>query len=250
MTLKALSDFKYDLEYYTKVQGFIYELIRNSGYEYLHDKKGFKFFNFSNVFPLSPDLKISEGDVKKLIISSPDYLFIEVVFRRLKSIKKEGGLVKFGEMEFTIKDIRKFNVKLDRTPLELYTATPAVIRIHRKYFSLYGINLDKDYIYWRSMYGIRSFMDMARLNLIKKFKEFYGRPPKTTNVFQHIRMRKSDIVTYVKFDNGRYPVIGSLWTFIYNELSSDLLEILRFMVDVGIGERNSLGYGFINPKTY
>ncbi len=249
MSLEAASDFDYDLEYYTKIQAFIYELIRDSGYEYLHDKKGFKFFNFSNIFPINPDLKIYEGDVKKFIISSPDHLFIEVVFRKIRSIERKKEYIRFGRMEFKIKGVRKFNVKLDRTPLELYTATPTVIRIPKKYYSLYGIELDKDYVYWRRMYGIKSFIDMARLNLIKKFKEFYGRPPKTTNLFQHIRMRKSDIVTYVKFGDDRYPVIGSLWTFTYYELSPELIESLKFLVDVGIGERNSLGYGFINPKT-
>ncbi|MGQ9719544.1 MAG: hypothetical protein ACUVWK_06900 [Nitrososphaerales archaeon] len=72
--LEALEDCAYDYEYHHYLQGLIYNLIKGSEYSYLHDKKGYKFFCFSNIFPVM-DLK--KGDNRTLIISSPDDLFIE-----------------------------------------------------------------------------------------------------------------------------------------------------------------------------
>ena len=41
-------------------------------------------------------------------------------------------------------------------------------------------------------------------------------------------------------------VIGSLWEFLFdNELNT---EILQFGLDCGLGERDSMGFGFMNMK--
>jgi len=52
LRLRSLKDCAYDLKYFHKLQGFVYSLIRDSPYSLLHDKKGNKFFCFSNLFPV------------------------------------------------------------------------------------------------------------------------------------------------------------------------------------------------------
>lgn len=47
--LKAEKSFSYDANYFNKVQGFLYKILRSSPYAELHDKKGSKFFCFSSV---------------------------------------------------------------------------------------------------------------------------------------------------------------------------------------------------------
>lgn len=67
--LEGLTDYAYDINYHHKLQGFIYNLLRDTQYCSLHDKKRYKFFSFSNIFPPNDS---KTGDVKQLLISSPD----------------------------------------------------------------------------------------------------------------------------------------------------------------------------------
>ncbi|MEM4324025.1 MAG: CRISPR-associated endoribonuclease Cas6, partial [Candidatus Nitrosocaldaceae archaeon] len=49
---------------------------------------------------------------------------------------------------------------------------------------------------------------------------------------------------------NKHIVIGTLWRFWFNleqyERCSAILKLLQFALDVGFGERNSLGFGFMN----
>jgi CRISPR-associated endoribonuclease Cas6 len=64
--LKSLIDSKYEMQYHYYLQSFIYDLLKGSKFHYLHDKQGYKFFCFSNIFPVC-DFKIDDRRV--LIIS-------------------------------------------------------------------------------------------------------------------------------------------------------------------------------------
>lgn len=59
--LRALCDCVYDLRYHHKLQGFLYGLLKDSAYCDLHNKRSYKFFSFSNIFP-STDMQ--KGDVR------------------------------------------------------------------------------------------------------------------------------------------------------------------------------------------
>ncbi|MGC8812420.1 MAG: CRISPR-associated endoribonuclease Cas6, partial [Candidatus Aenigmatarchaeota archaeon] len=69
--LEASKSFEYDLKYFHKLQGFVYKLLRETPYKSLHDKGGYKFFCFSNIFPIPIDYKIKKGEEKRVLISSP-----------------------------------------------------------------------------------------------------------------------------------------------------------------------------------
>jgi CRISPR/Cas system endoribonuclease Cas6 (RAMP superfamily) len=62
------------VNYLYNIQGLIYNLIKETQYAYVHDKKGFKFFCFSNIIPISSP--IVKDDVRTLIISSPDNILV------------------------------------------------------------------------------------------------------------------------------------------------------------------------------
>ena len=51
LKLRALKNQAYDLKYHHKLQGFIYSLLDGTPYVKLHDRRGYKFFCFSNIFP-------------------------------------------------------------------------------------------------------------------------------------------------------------------------------------------------------
>ena len=67
--VEALKDCKYDLKYHHKMQGFLYSLIQGTEFAALHDKRGSKFFCFSNLFPVK-DFK--KKDIVRFLVSSPD----------------------------------------------------------------------------------------------------------------------------------------------------------------------------------
>jgi len=109
---------KYDLIHRYLIQGFVYSLLKDTEFAWLHSYKGFKFFNFSNIFPVE-DLK--EGKEYNLIFSSPNKKLINVLYKKLKEIK----VFKLGVYSFELKKVKKFDLKLK---FPWITATPIVLR--------------------------------------------------------------------------------------------------------------------------
>ena len=77
VALRSVKKSIYEMNYHYHLQGLIYSLINGTRYEYIHDKNEFKFFCYSNIFPISN--QIMKNDIRKIIISSPDADFISVL---------------------------------------------------------------------------------------------------------------------------------------------------------------------------
>jgi len=245
LELTSAKDCEYDLRYYHKLQGFIYSLFKDTPYSVLHDKKGYKFFCFSNIFPVPKDGKIKKGDKKNLLISSPDKLFINFLEEKVKERKE----INIGEMQFEFNNVKRLNVKLKKN-FEIITATPIIIRIPEKNYEKYKIPMEfrkKRYVYWRSMYSFEAFVKQLEENLIKKYNEFYKTSFSIDRIFEIFKFRKEVAIPLII--NGKEQiVIGSTWSFHFTYLTKEQKEILEFGIDCGFGERNSLGFGFVNVK--
>lgn len=240
--LLSTKDCSYDLKYYHKLQGLIYSLLRDTEYSSLHDKKGYKFFCFSNIFPVPPNYQIKGGEDKQLLISSPDKLFIKILCKKL-----DGNIIHIGEMEFEVKEVKKLRVRLKRN-CRLISATPIIIRIPEKNYERYGIPSEfrkKRYVYWRPQYSFEAFVKQLEENLIKKYKEFFREDFEIERIFEVYRFRKP-VVSHVIIGGREQKFVGSLWEFWFSHLSKKQKRILEFGIDCGFGERNSLGFGFIN----
>ncbi|MEM2873034.1 MAG: CRISPR-associated endoribonuclease Cas6 [Nitrososphaerales archaeon] len=246
--LEALEDCAYEYEYHHHLQGLIYDLIKDSEYSYLHDKKGYKFFCFSNIFP-AEDLK--KGDKRTLIVSSPDDLFIERLREVFLMNKRNNKKVKVGWMNFAIDNISLLKSRLDGRDHSLITGTPIVVRMQRDRCKEYGITLDKDYdyVYWRKEYPLTAFIKQIEDNLTKKYIEFYNENP-NSDVFPLIQMLtfRKQISTRLHFEEGTQIVIGTTWEFYFRGLSDNQIKLLEFGIDAGFGEMNSRGFGFMNIK--
>lgn len=82
-------------------------------------------------------------------------------------------------------------------------------------------------------------------NLRAKYAEFSGKEIIDEPLIRKLTFRKQ-ISTRIYLHDKEQTVIGSLWEFSFdNELNTD---ILQFGLDCGLGERNSLGFGFMNIK--
>src|SRR5215212_1042158 len=102
--LRCVESSSYEMQYHYYVQGFIYNLLKDSKYHYIHNKEGYKFFCFSNIFSVKRDLE--KGDLRTLIISSPDSEFISYLYQKLHQ-QWNRAEVKIGCMRFRIDSIDK-----------------------------------------------------------------------------------------------------------------------------------------------
>jgi len=244
---ESLTECEHDLKYYHKLQGAVYGLIKDTDYSKVHDIKGYKYFCFSNIFPVQ-DLK--KGDIRHLIISSPNRTLIEIMRDSLFRCES----LNIGSMRFKINSINEIEPKIE-TSCALITGTPIVHRIPRSTLEKYGIKLKQnyDYVYWRKEYPFNAFLKQIEENLLKKYYHYHNytkgelKESKFLPLFQQFLFKKT-VCCHVILDNREVKVIGSLWEFMFSSLTKEQKELLQFGLDAGFGELNTLGFGFMNIK--
>jgi len=238
--LRNAKEQAYDLNYYNKLQGFVYGLLADTEYAKLHDKEGYKFFSFSNVFPM----KTGKGDERSIIIASPSEKFIDIISGKLSERKDD--LIYIGECGFEFCNAKKIKVKLENKA-ELITGTPIVIRIPKENYGKYGINEEYDSVYWKKQHSFEAFIKQLEDNLFKKYNFFHNTKIDEHPLFKQFIFKKS-VVNHVIKDGLEHKVFGSLWEFNFNSLSGGQRTVLEFGIDAGFGELNSMGFGFMNVK--
>ncbi|MEM3062338.1 MAG: CRISPR-associated endoribonuclease Cas6, partial [Nitrososphaerota archaeon] len=98
-------------------------------------------------------------------------------------------------------------------------------------------------VFWRKDHPVDLFIESLEANMKKKFAEFTGSQI-DGRIFERYVFKKQ-VSTKLEMVNSKIPIIGSLWEL---EFSSDIHpHIQTFALDCGFGERNSLGFGFVNP---
>jgi len=245
MRLCAKSTFPYDLGYHHNLQGFIYRLIRRAGYDDLHDRKGCKFFSFSNVIP--PTRTVEKDSIRSIVVASPNEDLIRTMQGKLE--ETWGSDIKLGNMSFRLEGSRLFDIELPESfhDCELIAGTPIVVRIPKYQLSKYEIDpaRDYDYVYWRKGHTPTAFVNQLEENIVKKYKEYSSVEVKTLQIFEKLRFKKQ-VAVPLKMKGKETTVIGTLWEFHFQALNGSKREILQFGLDAGFGEMNSLGFGFMN----
>jgi CRISPR-associated endoribonuclease Cas6 len=241
--LKGLKNCVYDVMYYHKLQGFIYGLLEDTSYRDLHNGRGYKFFSFSNIFP-PRDFKA--GDVRHLMISSPDAGLIGVFRDRLEDFCRDKKRVNVGEMSFCVEGVSVLEPRVGRSCV-LAAATPIVVRVPKANYAKYGVFPPKDYAYvfWRKQYPFEAFVRQVEDNLFKKYNRFYDVHVEAFPLFEQFVFLKQ-VCNHVVIGGREVKVFGSLWRFTFNYLYGERQKIIQFGLDAGLGELNSLGFGFTN----
>ncbi|MCK4433166.1 MAG: CRISPR-associated endoribonuclease Cas6 [Methanomicrobia archaeon] len=211
------------------IQGMIYSHLWNTEYKKMHEEKKFKFFSFSDIFPPT-DFK--KGEEKNFIISSPDRDFIEVLYRELKSEK----YLYFGKRGFMLKKINKFNLPLKK---RFITGSPIV---------LYQDNRENLYFSFERNPDLSFFLERLKDNALKKYNAFYRENFTIENmIFDKIIFGREVVVPMIKRGN-KFIIIGSTWKTLEKfKYTRDEQKVYKFIMDCGLGEKNSLGFGFLNP---
>ena len=241
--LGAVCDCVYDLMYHHKLQGFLYRLLAGSAYGDLHDRRGCKFFCFSNVFP---SVDMHGGDVRRFLVSSPDARLIGVFVEQLDKLQCSGERVNVGEMSFCVEGVSVLEPRVGRSCV-LAAGTPIVIRIPRANYARYGIEPPEDYayVYWRKQYPFDAFVRQLEDNLFKKYNTFYGTQLEAFPIFEQFTFQKQ-VCNHLVIDGRETKIFGSIWRFTFNYLYGDKQKVVQFALDTGLGELNSIGYGFTN----
>jgi len=213
------------------VQGFIYNMLKGTPYGERHDEPRFKFFTFSDFFT------DREGRVN-LLISSPDSEFIKALAEKLNG--KEKAYI--GKNELKIAGVKRFRLP----PREAFQTGSPVVLYH---------NAEKnEYFKLHEHRDLRFFLERLKENAEKKYAAFYGEEfhlegPIFDRIIPKLR-RNGKLDVYVKVvKNGKpFPVIGSNWELLEKtKISRGERKFYRFIMDAGLGEKNSLGFGFLNP---
>jgi CRISPR-associated endoribonuclease Cas6 len=156
--------------------------------------------------------------------------------------------------------IDKLVIKLPSyLPISLITGTPIIVRIARAKYKSYGIEPSGkyDYVYWRIEHPVDLFISQAEDNLLKKYNQYHKLKNnediaenirqfpivQSFSLFQKFKFKKQ-ISTRVFIKGFDQVVIGTVWEFGFNEDIDK--NIIQFALDSGLGERNSLGFGFMN----
>ena len=167
--------------------------------------------------------------------------------------------ISVGNMKFEIDSVNLLESKISPDiPFTIMTGTPIIIRIPREKYSKFGIEprLDYDYIYWRKDYPIDLFICQLWQNLLRKYIEYLRTESTTTESLKNFNtdpfqilnklVFKKQIATKLIVRNKEHIVIGTVWEFQFQGLENH--EIIQFALDAGLGERNSMGFGFMNLK--
>jgi CRISPR-associated endoribonuclease Cas6 len=225
------------------VQSFIYHLLRNTLFHDLHDyknrKTGIPSFCFSNLF--IPTRK--NNTVKKLLISSPSEYLIKILYQKTSQMNN----ISIGHTSFKVLDVSIFTLDVSKVK-HIHTSTPIITRIPKTKLDIYHIDLKKpySYFYWRKDFPVELFFDQLEQNMKRKFYQYYGTNPNSSLKFEWFSLRKQ-VSTKLFVHDSSHTIIGSLWEFVIDDTTDS--KMLDFCIETGFGERNTMGFGFINPLT-
>ncbi|MDE4078680.1 CRISPR-associated endoribonuclease Cas6 [Methanosphaera sp. Vir-13MRS] len=227
LKFKPLMEFDYYAISKYDIQGFIYSLLKDTSLDYWHQNHGFKFFNYSNIFPIT-DFKSNE--TKMLIISSPSKVLIKTLANQLKN----QNTIRLNNYTLKLIQVKSINMNVKSN---IITGTPIVLfenNQSNKYFSFKNNDLD-------------FFFKRLKDNAIKKYNSYYHEDIQLDeNIVDTFKFKK-EVSIRMKINYKSFIVIGSLWEFKKDILKSNK-KFYNFLFDCGYGEKNSLGMGFINNQ--
>lgn len=243
----ARADTAYDNAYHHKLSGRIWRALEGTEYDQVHDENRPKPFSFSNPFPPGD---MQEGDRRTLLIASPD----EGLLAHIAADLKENPELNIGEMPFTVSDLSPLSPDVGEpgTRGTIETGTGVLVRIPPWRFNEYEIDIDHDEAeFWRPEHTMEPFKNQIKANLDKKHglycPEYLPGPSDVDgDLFDGYELIKTFAIPVTPTTGHTETWVLSKWRFDYTVRDDDHRRHLNLALDVGIGERNSLGFGFLN----
>jgi CRISPR-associated endoribonuclease Cas6 len=245
--LRSLADSKYDNTYHDALRSRIWKALENTKYEKEHDKNRPAGFCFSNPFPPKD---LHEGDKRTLLVSAPQESLLTHVARDLLRERK----LNIGEMPFRVEEVSELDPDVGEpgTRGVIETGTGVVCRIPQRNAKSYDIEPEgTGAIYWRPKHTLRPFRSQIQQNLDRKHRLFcqdYLPAPCETDfrLFNSYDLIKTYALPVTVTTDQELTYVVSKWRLGYTVQNDDHRRHLNLALDTGLGERNALGFGFIN----
>lgn len=245
--LQARRDTVYDNTYHNKLQGRIWGALEGTEYDALHDENRPKPFTYSNPFPPG-DMR--EGNERTLLVASPE----EELLAHVAADLRDDPTLDIGEMPFSVDELTPLSPDVGEpgTSGTISTGTGVLVRIPPWRFEEYGLDIAHgEAEFWRPEHTMEPFRNQIEANLDKKHDLFCpdylpGPSDVESNLFDGYELIKTFAIPVTPTTDQTETWVLSKWNFEYTVQDNDHRRHLNLALDVGIGERNSLGFGFVN----
>ena len=232
--LKGKNNFKVPFNYNHILSASIYNKIADLNFaNELHSSKSFKFFTFSQIYipkrRIVKDGIIAKDGVISFYISSPnDFLIKSLVDGFLEDLE-----ISFQNQKLTIQKIEALKTPEFSSKSEFKTLAPIIVRTKKE--------IDGELKIWDLAPSDKFFKSLEN-NLIKKYIKFNNltKTDKKINIYSDMNFVKRKRISINK-DNATTHHRAYMMDLI---LEGDL-DLIEFAYDVGIGEKNSMGFGMV-----
>lgn len=232
--LKGKNNFKVPFNYNHILSAIIYNKIADLNFaNELHSSKSFKFFTFSQIYipkrRIVKDGIIAKDGVISFYISSPnDFLIKSLVDGFLEDLE-----ISFQNQKLTIQKIEALKTPEFSSKSEFKTLAPIIVRTKKE--------IDGELKIW-DLAPSDKFFKSLKNNLIKKYLKFNNltKTDKKINIYSDMNFVKRKRISINK-DNATTHHRAYMMDLI---LEGDL-DLIEFAYDVGIGEKNSMGFGMV-----
>lgn len=231
INLKAKNNFKVPFNYNHIISSIIYNKIVDLDLAHkLHASNSFKFFNFSQInIPnrkLANDGIISRDGKINFYLSSPNDLLI----KNLVSGFVDDLEIKFKNETLAVEKIEALRMPDFKEKSEFKTISPINIR---------DVNSENKRI---DLAPSDKFFKGIESNLIKKYCRFHdlestGKKIKAYSEMANVKRKR---ITISKGPNTTYHR-----AYMMDIILEGDIDLIEFAYDVGLGEKNSMGFGMI-----
>lgn len=252
VTMTATADMVYrHAGWQSKLRGRVWRALRDTAYDDRHDDNEPPGFAISNPFPPQD---MQEGDERKLLIASPDDQLLAYVAADLLADRD----LPLGDMKFRVDDVRPLapDVGEPGTTGTIETSTGLFVRIPPERCDEYGIEYHgsgDSAVYWKASanHPIEPLRKQLVANLDRKHRLYmpdYLRGPSDADgqLFDEYELQKEFAMPIEVATSEELTVVLTKWEFGYEVRDDDHRRHLNLALDCGLGERNSLGFGFTN----
>lgn len=232
--LKGKNNFKVPFNYNHILSAIIYNKIADLNFaNELHSSKSFKFFTFSQIYipkrRIVKDGIIAKDGVISFYISSPnDFLIKSLVDGFLEDLE-----ISFQNQKLTIQKIEALKTPEFSSKSEFKTLAPIIVRTKKE--------IDGELKIWDLAPSDKFFKSLEN-NLIKKYIKFNNltKTDKKINIYSDMNFVKRKRISINK---------GNVTThhraYMMDLILEGDLNLIEFAYDVGIGEKNSMGFGMV-----
>ena len=251
ITMDVRADIEYQPTYHTGVQGRIWQALEDTEFQAQHDTNDPPKFSYSNPFPPKD---MEEGDQRKLMVASVS----EELLAHVAADLLEDRDFNIKQMPFRVTDISEFTLDVGEpgSTGTISCGTGLFIRIPHWDLDRYdmehpkGENADTP-VYWRPEHGVHIVRDQLERALEYKWnlygEQYYPSPAETDHqLFEEYDYIKNFALPINVDPSHEHEFILSKWRFKYRVRDEAHRKHLNLALNLGLGERTGMGFGFIN----